>query len=101
MIRWLKSRIGIAYVPLMWIEEINAGEVEILFAHYQSVPCPVYAVYTQKGKLPLKVQVCINHLTEYFDKVAEIYREFHPKPHRRVFKPTASTMIAGDGLGRR
>ncbi len=77
LIRWLKSGTGIAYVPLMWIiEEIHAGEVEILFAHYQSVPRPVYAVYTQKDKLPLKVQVCINHLTEYFDKVAEIYREF-------------------------
>ncbi|MBD8164666.1 HTH-type transcriptional activator AaeR [Erwinia persicina] len=77
LIRWLKSGTGIAYVPLMWIiDEINAGRVEILFAHYQSVPRPVYAVYTQKDKLPLKVQVCINYLTDYFDKVAEIYQEF-------------------------
>jgi len=77
LIRWLKSGTGIAYVPLMWIiDEINAGQVEILFAHYQSVPRPVYAVYTQKDKLPLKVQVCINYLTDYFDKVAEIYQEF-------------------------
>lgn len=77
LIRWLKSGTGIAYVPLMWIiDEINAGQVEILFAHYQSVPRPVYAVYTQKNKLPLKVQVCINYLTDYFDKVAEIYQEF-------------------------
>ncbi|WP_455811600.1 HTH-type transcriptional activator AaeR [Pseudomonas graminis] len=77
LIRWLKSGTGIAYVPLMWIiDEINAGKVEILFAHYQSVPRPVYAVYTQKDKLPLKVQVCINYLIAYFDKVAEIYQEF-------------------------
>lgn len=77
LIRWLKAGTGIAYVPLMWIiEEINAGKVEILFTHYQSAPRPVYAVYTQKDKLPLKVQVCINYLINYFDKVAEIYREF-------------------------
>ena len=39
LIRWLKSGTGIAYVPLMWvIDEINAGKLEILFAHYQSVP---------------------------------------------------------------
>ncbi|WP_338560450.1 HTH-type transcriptional activator AaeR [Erwinia sp. E_sp_B04_7] len=76
LIRWLVAGTGIAYVPLMWvIEEINAGKVEILFAHYQSDPRPVYAVYTQKDKLPLKVQVCINYLTEYFDKVADIYQE--------------------------
>ncbi|WP_168404809.1 HTH-type transcriptional activator AaeR [Erwinia amylovora] len=77
LIRWLKAGTGIAYVPLMWIiDEINAGEVEILFAHYQSVPRPVYALYSQKDKLPLRVQVCINYLTDYFDRVAEIYREF-------------------------
>lgn len=77
LIRWLKAGTGIAYVPLMWIiDEINAGEVEILFTQYQSVPRPVYAVYTQKDKLPLKVQVCINYLIGYFDKVAEINREF-------------------------
>lgn len=77
LIRWLKAGTGIAYVPLMWvIEEINAGEVEILFTHYHSMPRPVYALYTQKDKLPLKVQVCINYLISYFDKVDEIYREF-------------------------
>jgi len=77
LIRWLVAGTGIAYVPLMWvIDEINTGKVEILFAHYQSDPRPVYAVYTQKDKLPLKVQVCINYLTEYFDKVADIYQEY-------------------------
>ncbi|ROR06112.1 HTH-type transcriptional activator AaeR [Erwinia sp. JUb26] len=77
LIRWLKAGTGIAYVPLMWvIEEINAGEVEILFTQYHSMPRPVYALYTQKDKLPLKVQVCINYLISYFDKVDEIYREF-------------------------
>ncbi|MCU5773467.1 HTH-type transcriptional activator AaeR [Erwiniaceae bacterium BAC15a-03b] len=74
--RWLKAGTGIAYVPLMWvIDEINAGEVEILFSQYQSDPRPVYAVYTQKDKLPLKVQVCINYLAEYFKQVATIYQE--------------------------
>ncbi|EXU75405.1 MULTISPECIES: HTH-type transcriptional activator AaeR [Erwinia] len=77
LIRWLVAGCGIAYVPLMWVtDEINAGKIEILFAHYHSTPRPVYAVYTQKDKLPLKVEVCINYLTEYFDKVAEIYQEF-------------------------
>ncbi len=76
LIRWLVAGSGIAYVPLMWvIDEINAGRVEILFARYQSAPRPVYAVYTQKDKLPLKVQVCINYLTEYFAKMTDIYQE--------------------------
>lgn len=61
----------------MWvIDEINAGKIEILFAHYHANPLPVYALYTQKDKLPLKVQVCINYLTDYFDKVAEVYQAF-------------------------
>lgn len=80
LIRWLKAGTGIAYVPLMWvIDEINAGEVEILFPHYQSVPRPVYALYGQKDKLPLKVQVCLNYLVSYFDKVAEIYQDFRQR----------------------
>ncbi|MGS6332414.1 HTH-type transcriptional activator AaeR, partial [Enterobacter asburiae] len=33
----------------------------------------VYALYTEKDKLPLKVQVCINYLTEYFVDVAELF----------------------------
>lgn len=73
--RWLKAGAGIAYVPLMWvIDEINNGELEILFPRYQSDPRPVYAVYTEKDKLPLKVQVCINYLTEYFVKVTQLYQ---------------------------
>ncbi|WP_428944371.1 HTH-type transcriptional activator AaeR [Pantoea sp. FN060301] len=77
LIRWLVAGTGIAYLPLMWvIDEINAGQVEILFTRYQSDPRPVYAVYTQKDKLPLKVQVCLNYLTDYFDRVGEIYKEF-------------------------
>ncbi|MEY8772460.1 HTH-type transcriptional activator AaeR [Erwinia sp. ACCC 02193] len=80
LIRWLVAGTGIAYVPLMWIiDEINAGKIEILFAHYQSDPRPVYAVYTQKDKLPLKVQVCINYLTDYFHKVADVYQEYRQK----------------------
>ncbi|CAI1840177.1 HTH-type transcriptional activator AaeR [Serratia quinivorans] len=77
MIRWLKAGAGIAYAPLMWvIEEIKRGEVEILFKNYHSDPRPVYAVYTEKDKLPLKVQVCINYLTEYFKRVGEVYQGY-------------------------
>jgi len=81
MIRWLKAGAGIAYVPIMWImDEINSGEVEILFSDYQYVPRPVYALYTEKDKLPLKVQVCINYLTDYFNEVNntyQLYRQTH------------------------
>ena len=70
--RWLTAGAGIAFVPLMWvIDEINRGELEILLPRYQSDPRPVYAVYTEKDKLPLKVQVCINYLTDYFIEVAK------------------------------
>ncbi|MBW7981778.1 HTH-type transcriptional activator AaeR [Enterobacillus tribolii] len=76
IIRWLKAGVGIAYVPLMWvIEEINSGEMEILFRRYHSDPRPVYALYTEKDKLPLKVEVCMNYLTTYFTRVAQIYQE--------------------------
>ena len=71
----IRSGAGIAYVPLMWvINEINSGVLEILFPRYQSDPRPVYALYTEKDKLPLKVQVCINYLTEYFVDVAELFQ---------------------------
>ncbi|MGP2412074.1 HTH-type transcriptional activator AaeR [Yersinia sp. 2553 StPb PI] len=77
MIRWLKAGAGIAYAPLMWvIEEIKRGEVEILFKKYHSDPRPVYALYTEKDKMPLKVQVCIDYLTEYFKRVAEVYQGY-------------------------
>ena len=76
LIRWLKAGCGIAYVPLMWvIDEINAGEIDILFPHYHSEPRPVYALYTEKDKMPLKVQVCIDYLTEYFKQVAQQYQQ--------------------------
>jgi DNA-binding transcriptional LysR family regulator len=75
--RWLKAGVGIAYVPLMWvINEINSGELEILFGNYQSDPRPVYALYTEKDKMPLKVQVCINYLTEYFKEVGKVYQGY-------------------------
>ncbi|OSN01897.1 MULTISPECIES: HTH-type transcriptional activator AaeR [Lonsdalea] len=84
LIRWLKHGAGISHVPLMWVfEEIKRGEVEILFARYHSDPRPVYALYTRKDHLPLKVQVCINYLTEYFKKVAltyQGYRQENPPP---------------------
>ncbi|SFT87983.1 DNA-binding transcriptional regulator, LysR family [Kosakonia arachidis] len=73
--RWLTVGAGLAYVPLMWvIDEINSGQLEILLPRYQSDPRPVYALYTQKDKLPLKVQVCINYMTEYFIEVAKVYQ---------------------------
>ncbi|MGH1476865.1 HTH-type transcriptional activator AaeR [Yersinia proxima] len=77
MIRWLRAGAGIAYAPLMWvIEEIKRGEVEVLFKKYHSDPRPVYALYTEKDKMPLKVQVCIDYLTEYFKRVAEVYQGY-------------------------
>ncbi|WP_145580120.1 HTH-type transcriptional activator AaeR [Yersinia vastinensis] len=77
MIRWLNASAGIAYAPLMWvIEEIKRGEVEVLFKKYHSDPRPVYALYTEKDKMPLKVQVCIDYLTEYFKRVAEVYQGY-------------------------
>lgn len=75
LVRWLKTGAGIAYIPLMWIiDEIARGEVEILFSRYHSDPRPVYALYTRKDNLPLKVQLCINYMTEYFKNVAQIYQ---------------------------
>ncbi|HID4132308.1 TPA: HTH-type transcriptional activator AaeR [Pluralibacter gergoviae] len=73
--RWLTAGAGIAFVPLMWvIDEINRGELEILLPRYQSDPRPVYAVYTEKDKLPLKVQVCINYMADYFIEVAKRFQ---------------------------
>jgi len=78
--RWLVAGAGIAYVPLMWvIDEINRGELEIVLPRYQADPRPVYALYTEKDKLPLKVQVCINALTEYFVEVARVYQEMRER----------------------
>ncbi|NIF21442.1 MULTISPECIES: HTH-type transcriptional activator AaeR [Pantoea] len=76
LIRWLKAGCGIAYVPLMWvIDEITQGDIDILFPKYQSEPRPVYALYTEKDKMPLKVQVCIDYLTEYFRTVSQQYQQ--------------------------
>ena len=76
LIRWLKAGNGIAYVPMMWVaDEIKKGEIDILFPQYQSDPRPVYALYTERDKLPLKVQVCIDYLTQYFEQVAEQYKQ--------------------------
>ncbi len=81
--RWLRAGAGIAYVPLMWvIDEINSGELAILFPSYQSEPRPVYALYTEKDKLPLKVRVCIDSLTAYFDGVAQLYQEVRKRNGR-------------------
>lgn len=77
LIRWLIAGAGIAYVPIMWVlDDIKRGNVEILFNRWHSDPRPVYAVYTARDKLPLKVQVCIDYLSEYFKKVSTIYQTF-------------------------
>lgn len=74
--RWVTEGAGIAYIPLMCvIEEINRGELEILFPRYQSDPRPVYALYTEKDKLPLKIQLLINYLTDYFVNAAKTFQE--------------------------
>lgn len=78
--RWLTAGTGIAFVPLMWVsDEIDRGELEILLPRYQSNPRPVYAVYTTKDKLPLKVEVCLNYLTEYFIEVSRRFQGIHTR----------------------
>ncbi len=77
LIGWLKAGSGIAYMPLMWVlDDVKQGEIEILYPQYQSRPRPVYALFTEKDKLPLKVQVCIDYLTEYFREMALKYQEY-------------------------
>jgi DNA-binding transcriptional LysR family regulator len=77
MIRWLRAGVGITHVPLMWVlDDVYAGNIDILFSDYQSPPRPVYALYTEKDKLPLKVQVCINYLTDYFKRVSNLYQQY-------------------------
>ena len=65
MIRWLTNGAGIAYAPPLWV-----------FKSYHSDPRLIYALYTEKDKLPLKVQVCINYLTDYFERVAAVYQGY-------------------------
>jgi hypothetical protein len=94
------GRRRVAYVPLMWaIEEINRGELEILLPSYQSDPRPVYALYTEKDKLPLKVQVCINYLTEYFVGVAKIYQGCTAGGLRQREPAMREKQIIGPGIG--
>lgn len=75
MIRWLKKGAGVAYAPLIWVfEEIKYSEIQILCKSYHSDPPPIYALYTAKDKLPLKVQVYINYLTAHFERVSAVYQ---------------------------
>ncbi|MGS0639750.1 LysR substrate-binding domain-containing protein, partial [Citrobacter sp. VF227] len=84
LVRWLAAGTVIAYVPLMWlIDEINRGDVEILLPRYQSAPRPVYALYTEKDKLPLKVQVVINYLTAYFVDVAKLFQGMYGRGNEK------------------
>lgn len=67
LIRWLLAGMGIACVPYIWVaEQIKQGVLKILFPGYRIKPRPVYALYTKKSQLPLKVQVCINCLLAHF-----------------------------------
>ncbi len=77
LVRWLTAGWYRLCTLNVGDREINRGELEILLPSYQSDPRPVYALYTEKDKLPLKVQVCINYLTEYFVDVAKIYQGMH------------------------
>jgi DNA-binding transcriptional LysR family regulator len=89
--RWLAAGAGIAYVPLMWvIKEINQGVLETLLPRYQSDPRPVYALYTEKDKLPLKVQVCINALTDYFVGVSQLYQGMHGRGNLQQARTTGN-----------
>ncbi|MGS6470347.1 hypothetical protein ACVGW6_18500, partial [Enterobacter intestinihominis] len=45
-----------------------------LFPRYQSDPRPVYALYTEKDKLPQKLDVFINYLTEYIVEEAVMFQ---------------------------
>ena len=49
----------------------------MLLPREQADPRPVYALYTEKDKLPLKVQVVINSLTDYFVEVGKLFQEMH------------------------
>ncbi len=67
LIYWLKAGAGLAWIPIQWImDEIHQGNIQVIFPEYRSRPRPVYALYTAKDKLPLKVQICIEYLSNYF-----------------------------------
>lgn len=72
LIHWLKAGAGIAFIPIQWVmEDINRGNIQVILPEYRSRPRPVYALYTAKDKLPLKVQVCIEYLSNYFKQTAD------------------------------
>ncbi len=78
LVRWLTAGAGIAYVPLMWVinedQSWGAGDPAAALP-VRSTPglCVVY----RKDKLPLKVQVVINSLTDYFVEVGKLFQEMH------------------------
>ncbi len=77
LVRWLTAGAGIAYVPLMWVinESIAVSWRSCCRVISQSTPglCVIY----RKDKLPLKVQVVINSLTDYFVEVGKLFQEMH------------------------
>lgn len=80
LVHWVKSGAGVAYLPLMWIlDEVKSGNIQILLPEYSSKPRPVHALYTEKDKLPLKVQICLSLLTDYFREMATRYELFLSK----------------------
>lgn len=80
LINWLREGDGIAFVPVIWVmQDIIAGETEVLFPLYHTAPRPVYALYTAKDMLPVKVKTCIDYLTEFFDKTERSWQRFLEK----------------------
>ncbi|WP_241573432.1 HTH-type transcriptional activator AaeR [Rosenbergiella nectarea] len=80
LVHWLRSGAGIAYMPMMWImDEVKQGNISILLPDYSSKPRPVHALYTEKDKLPLKVQICLSLLAEYFKEMETRYELFLSK----------------------
>lgn len=72
LIQWLLAGTGISCIPQTWVADaIAQGKLTILLPDYQVKSRTVYALYTKKSQLPLKVQVCIDYLLAYFAGAAQ------------------------------
>lgn len=97
LVHWLKSGAGIAYLPMMWIlDEVKQGNIQILLPRYSSKPRAVHALYTEKDKLPLKVQICLRLLSAYFQEMATRYELFQVSGNLMQSPPT---MLSGAAHG--
>lgn len=78
LVRWLTAGAGIAYVPLMWvINEIVVGSWRSCCHVTSQIHARFMRYIPKKDKLPLKVQVVINSLTDYFVEVSKLFQEMH------------------------